>query len=200
MNNTTFSDYKTCPSCGQPIHTTCITAIPPKYQMRCFSCGWVSKIYNSMSEADSDIWYDTDSTTTPKSDNSKIIKPGKDEFEGHCSRCGCHFRYTLDELKISPSNYVSCPYCGADYYHPDQSKSYDSSNFLNTQPYIDPYTGQYVKTTDLPRIYKDYQGDKGRSTYSIDYAPNRITSTTKTFDIFDDKNQISMFDDNGEIK
>ena len=52
----------------------------------------------------------------------KIIKPGKKEFIGTCSRCGCEFSYTLEELKAQyPLKYVLCPECDKEYYHPDQN-------------------------------------------------------------------------------
>lgn len=58
----------------------------------------------------------------------KIIKPGKKEFIGTCSRCGCEFSYTLKELDaIYPYKYVHCPECGDKYYHPDQSNNYDET-------------------------------------------------------------------------
>lgn len=56
----------------------------------------------------------------------KVIEPGKKEFIGNCSRCGCKFSYTLEELKpMYPHKFIYCPDCGAEYYHPDQ---FNSSN------------------------------------------------------------------------
>ena len=53
----------------------------------------------------------------------KVIKPGKKEFIGTCGRCGCEFSYTLEELKAQYPLNISCPECGREYYHPDQSSS-----------------------------------------------------------------------------
>lgn len=58
----------------------------------------------------------------------KVIKPGKKEFIGICSRCGCEFSYTIEELNAQYSiRYVRCPECGDEYYHPDQSNNFNET-------------------------------------------------------------------------
>ena len=51
----------------------------------------------------------------------KVIKPGKKEFHGFCTRCGCEFTYEISDLKLSAtSNKLNCPTCGNTYYHPSE--------------------------------------------------------------------------------
>ena len=44
----------------------------------------------------------------------KIIKHGKKEFRGYCSRCGCEFTYELEDVTLSA--FVVCPDCGDHIY------------------------------------------------------------------------------------
>lgn len=77
----------------------------------------------------------------------KIIKPGKKEFIGICSRCGCEFSYELSD--ISCNNYVYCPDCHEGYFHPYQGQHFDgySDTTLDSMPKPDFYTGNYEETT-----------------------------------------------------
>lgn len=51
----------------------------------------------------------------------KIIIRGKETFDAVCARCGCKFTYQLEDLKrMACSEYVCCPDCGEEYYHPAQ--------------------------------------------------------------------------------
>ena len=44
----------------------------------------------------------------------KVIKHGKTEFRGYCSRCGCEFTYELEDITLSA--FVVCPDCGEHIY------------------------------------------------------------------------------------
>ena len=77
----------------------------------------------------------------------KIIKPGKKEFIGICSRCGCEFSYELRDLFYG--SFVRCPDCYHEYYHPFQGQDFNSctDTTLSSIPKTDPYTGNYEETT-----------------------------------------------------
>lgn len=54
-----------------------------------------------------------------------VIKHGKKEFKGYCSRCGCEFTYEFEDIQseavrgltnYSSTRYVKCPDCG-DYVY-----------------------------------------------------------------------------------
>ena len=52
----------------------------------------------------------------------RVIKPGRKEFEGQCSKCACIFSYELSDLILGIGEYrVRCPECSKDYYHPSQN-------------------------------------------------------------------------------
>lgn len=148
----------TCPNCGQPLITECLTVIPPQYRERCLSCGWIS-VERRLSA------YATEPEQVPE--GPKVIKSGKSQFTMVCSRCGCEFMYSLRDLDCV--DFVYCPECHERHKHPNQAISngpdwwtYIVNKTLNDS--IDPYTGQFRKTTDLPRVFEDYAGPKGTTT------------------------------------
>ena len=79
----------------------------------------------------------------------KVIKHGKKEFIGVCSKCGCQFEYTIDDLNthVSITNgEVNCPDCGKTFHHKDQSV--EDKLVMYDRPGMTPY---WVTTsTDLP--------------------------------------------------
>lgn len=98
---------------------------------------------------------------------TKVIKPGKKEFIGNCSRCGCEFSYTLEELKAQyPLKFLRCPECGDEYHHPDQSNNSDET------PVDYPFEKQI---NDLLDVFKQFSKEK--HTIGSD-SSSTITSTS----------------------
>ena len=77
----------------------------------------------------------------------KIIKPGKKSFVATCSRCGCQFEYTIEELRSRwPHNYMPCPECENEVYHKNQDVEDRSVMYNSTEVKPDWVT----TSTDLP--------------------------------------------------
>ena len=93
----------------------------------------------------------------------KIIKHGKKEFQTICSRCGCEFSYTLEELLSNyPVKTVNCPDCGYECYHPDQStdSNKDLYSWITEKALSDTAKG-YV----IPQSSTSYDSQVDKSTY-----------------------------------
>ena len=50
----------------------------------------------------------------------KVIKSGRDTHSGHCTECGCRFRYERSDVHANwrrGCEEVTCPHCGAGCRH-----------------------------------------------------------------------------------
>ena len=65
----------------------------------------------------------------------KVIKHGKKEFTGQCSKCACIFSYELSDLYQGIGYRLNCPECGEYYYYPSQYNLPDPDN-TDTVPTI----------------------------------------------------------------
>lgn len=168
-----------CPTCGSSLLAECLTSNPPWYRDICLCCGYATPMRREPAAALS-----TDSSEPEqRSPGPKIIKPGKSQFTMVCSRCGCEFMYSLRDLDCV--DFVYCPECHERHKHPNQASSGSPDWWpyvvqKSLQDSIDPYTGQFRKTTDLPRVSEDYAGPKGTTTANMDYAPNQMSTTNST--------------------
>jgi hypothetical protein len=53
----------------------------------------------------------------------RIITAAPTEHRAQCSKCGCRFVYTVNDLHhsyIGALDWVGCPSCGKSFTHPDQ--------------------------------------------------------------------------------
>lgn len=102
----------------------------------------------------------------------KIIKPGKDTFEGICPKCGCEFTYELNNVEYG---YVNCPYenCDGKIYHPKQDIK--SSTRLTRREKAEVKIPKYAWRF-LPEVTKDARitGYKPRR-----YDVEKVHFTTK---------------------
>lgn len=82
----------------------------------------------------------------------EIIEHGKKSFTIQCNRCGCKFKYSLED--ISYGGYLYCPECLGMCFHPNQAVEEPSpkvEDYTNT-PWIikdGPSTGTPVLNPEI---------------------------------------------------
>lgn len=106
-----------------------------------------------------------------------IIKEGKKEFIGRCSKCGCEFKYELSDVSIGS---VYCPCCSNPVYHPDQSEQDTAKRHNLGGTVITTYPPKYIDDNDIPSSFCRSDSSQTDSTITTTY--NISTETEPTLD------------------
>lgn len=79
-----------------------------------------------------------------------IIKEGKKEFTATCPRCGCEFKYELEDISFWS---VQCPYCDYFISHKDQSEQDTAKRHNLGGTVITTYPPKYINDIDIPSSF-----------------------------------------------